>query len=259
MAMLTAILTHLDARAVGAHLEYLRATAPGSRFVVCYGGDRREFGRLDGIDALFIDDPTLRVPHHDRSYTGLFRTLYEQRVHDDPEADLVYLIEYDQLILSGDFEERLTAVAEKSDAGLFGKAASLRNDTNWPHFTRYRRDQRLNRFISGMSRRDEPDPRYGCLGTGMLIRRAALEALAAIEDPPAVYWELIVPTLVYHLGFEVADVDAYGDLYANVRWRPDFSVDDAIAAKRAGAAFVHPFKDMAALHRLREGSKADAA
>src|SRR5207253_959107 len=127
VALLTAVLSHLDAVAVHTHLEYMRDLAPESRFVVCYGGSREEFDRLDSGDALFIDDPSLRVPHHERSYVGLFRTLYEERVRSDPTIELVLLIEYDQLILSGDFERRLIELADRSDAGLFAKTAGLRN------------------------------------------------------------------------------------------------------------------------------------
>jgi hypothetical protein len=252
MAILTAILTHLDARSVRAHLDYLGQVAPESHFVICYGGSREEFERLDGLDALFIDDPTLRVPHHDRSYLGLFRSLYDGRVRDDPGAELIYLIEYDQLILKADFEARLTELADRSDAGLFAKSASPRNDTNWPHFTRNRGDERFAEFIKRISKRDDPARRYGCLGTGMLFRREALEALASTDDAPPVYWELIVPTLVYHLGFDLADVDAYGDLYATVRWRPEYTVEEVIAAKRGGASLVHPFKELDALDAVRE-------
>jgi hypothetical protein len=250
--LLTAILTHFDAPAVSTQLEYLAEIAPESRFVVCYGGDREEFERLDGADALFIDDPSLRVPHHDRSYVGLLRQLVEERVRDDDAVELVCLLEYDHLILSGEFERRLLDLAARSDAGLFAKNAGRRNHTNWPHFTRYRHDQQLAKFIAGISRREDPEARYGCLGTGMLFRRAALEALAAVEGVPPVYWELIVPTLVYHLGFDAADVDAFGDLYASVRWRPEYTVDEAIAAKRAGAAFAHPFKELGALPDVRK-------
>jgi hypothetical protein len=85
----------------------------------------------------------------------------------------------------------------------------------------------------------------------MLFTRDALAAFhAATRDAPHAYLELFVPTVVHHLGFEVADVDRLGDLYATVRWRPEFEVDEAIAAKRAGRAFVHPFKRIDALERI---------
>jgi hypothetical protein len=59
-----------------------------------------------------------------------------------------------------------------------------------------------------------------------------------------------VPTALHHLGFDVVDVDAVSDLYAAVRWLPEFGVDEAAAARRAGRAFVHPFKRIEELGAL---------
>jgi hypothetical protein len=59
--------------------------------------------------------------------------------------------------------------------------------------------------------------------------------------------ELFVPSLVYHLGFELVDVDTLSDLYVGLRWRPDFTLDEARAAKRAGRTFLHPFKSIDSL------------
>jgi hypothetical protein len=171
----------------------------------------------------------------------------------------VYFIEYDQLVLRGNFEDDLRALAESSPAGLFGKYASERRDSNWAHLTRYRGDERLTRFFSRISCREDHSQRWGCLGTGMLFRRAALEAFCSVEDAPHAYLELFIPTVVHHLGFEVADVDAMGDLYAGVRWRPPFTVEEAISAKAAGRAFAHPFKELDALERVRQAPGPGAA
>lgn len=254
MAFLTAIITHLDAARVRAQLRYLRELAPESRFAVCHGGRRRDFDELAVDDAIHVDEPSLRGPNRDQSYTEVLRAAYERFVRDEPGIELTYFIEYDHLILAGDFEERLTALARRSPAaGLFAKHASQRNDSNWPHFARYRRDERINRFFGQISRRDDPSIRYGCLGTGMLFRREALAAIAAVADPPHAYLEMFIPTLTYHLGFDVVDVDALSDLYASVRWRPEYTVEEARAQKRRGRAFVHPFKGLDRLADLGTG------
>jgi hypothetical protein len=245
VALLTAIITHLDAARVHAQLRYLRELAPESRFAVCHGGARRDFDALASGEAVHVEEPSLRGASREQSYTELLRAAYERFVRDEPGIELVYLIEYDHLILAGDFEERLTALAERAPAaGLFAKHASPRNDTNWPHFARYRRDERVNRFFGQISRRDDPALRYGCLGSGMLFRRDALAAIAAVADPPHAYLEMFIPTLTYHLGFDVIDVDALSDLYAAVRWRPEYTVAEARAQKQRGRAFVHPFKEL---------------
>jgi hypothetical protein len=250
MGVLTAVLTHLDARRVEKQLAWLRALAPGSRFVVCHGGKRSDFDALRDDGALFIDDPSLRGPHFDQSITATLNALYEAHVRDDPSVDHVYAVEYDHLILRGDFGATLTELADRSGAGLLAKWASPRDDSNWPHAIRARGDERLNRFIAGISTRDDPGVRYGCLGTGLFFTRDAFAAFCQVPDPPPAYFELFVPTVIHHLGFEVVDVDAVADVYTDVRWLPEFGVEEVRQAKRAGRTFVHPFKQLDALDSI---------
>jgi hypothetical protein len=247
MSVLTAIITHLDPPRIGQQLDYLQRISPESSFVLCHGGSREDFAGLEYDRALYIEDPSLRGPAKQQSYTEILRRVYETYVRDDPNVELAYFIEYDHLILSPRFEQELEALADRSDAGLFAKCVSTRNDTNCPHFGRSRYDERLNRFFEDISRRDDPALRWGCLGDGMLFRRDALEAVATVSDPPHGFMELFIPSLVYHLGFELVDVDAISDLYAQLRWRPDFTVKEALAAKRAERSFLHPFKSVDAL------------
>jgi hypothetical protein len=249
--LLTALITHQRAEEVARQLAYLEAIAPGSAVFVCYGGERSEFDRLDGDRAVFVDDRWWRATNREQAYVGLLRGLHERAVRDDPSVDLVLLLEYDHLVLSGDFEARMLDVAERSGAGLLGKWAGPRNDTNWPHHIRFRDDERFDDYVARITRRDDPAVRLGCLGAGMLIRRDALTAYCESAEEEHVYGELHVPTVIWHLGFEVADFDAYGDLYSAVRWRPEYGVDEAIAHKRAGGAFVHPFKELDALEAIR--------
>jgi hypothetical protein len=251
MTVLTAVLTHLDDELVCAQLDYLHTLAPESRFVICFGGPRVEFDRLTVEDALFIDEPSLRGGPFERSNTGLLTTVYERRIRDDPQVEFVYFIEFDHLILRPDYEQELVALADRTGAGLLGKFASPRNDTNWPHFLRYRDDERVNGFLASISRRDDVGLRLGCLGSGMLLRREALAAFCSVGDYPEVYVEMFVPTVVHHLGFDVVDVDRHSDLYAAVSWRPEYGVEEAVAAKHTGRAFVHPFKRLEALDAIR--------
>jgi hypothetical protein len=247
MAVLTAVLTHLGRDLVRSQARYLRALAPESRFVICFGGPREEYEALGEEDALFIEEPSLRAPPHERSHTEVLTAVYERRVRDHPEVELVYFIEFDHLILRPDFERRLAGLAEETGAGLLAKAASPRNDTNWPHFLRYRDDPRVKGFFEKISVREDPAERWGCLGTGMLLSREALAAFCSLESHPRAYVELFVPSVVHHLGFEVVDVDRHGDLYGAVSWRPEYGIEDAIAAKRAGRTFIHPVKQVDAL------------
>lgn len=252
MAILTAILTHLDSRVVERQLDYLRTLSPASRFVVCHGGTRDHFDGLSTREALFIDDPSLRGPHFEKSINAILDALYETYVRDDDTIELVYVIEYDHLILRSDFERTLEELARRTGAGLLAKAASARNDSNWPHFLSTRGDDVLNSFIRGISQREDPCLRFGCLGTGMLFRRDAFCAFCTLHDPPSRYVELFVPTVIHHLGFEVVDVDAVADLYMAIRWLPEFDMDEVSREKRAGRTFVHPFKQLDALDAIRD-------
>ena len=249
MALLTAVVTHLPAPVVRKQLSYLRALAPDVRFVVCHGGKPADFDGLPADDAVWVDDPSLRGPHFDQSHNRTLRLVRDHFVADDASVDHVYFIEYDHIVLRGDFGATLTALAERTGAGLLAKAASPRNDTNWPHYLRARRNGALDAYVAAHSRRDDPAVRYGCLGTGMLFRRDAFDAFCALPSPPPAYFELFVPTMVHHLGFDVVDVDAVSDLYMDVRWLPEFDLDELRAARASGRTFAHPFK---AVGRLGE-------
>ena len=242
MALLTVVLTHLPAPAVREQLAYLRALSPHNAFVACHGGTRQDFGDLDEDGALFIEDPSLRGPHFEKSINGTLRTLHDACVQDDPAIEYVYLVEYDHVILRADFADALIGLSRRHGAALVGKHVGLRNDTNWPHYLRSRDDEELNGFIAAISRRDDRGTRFGCLGTGILLRRDALEAFCSLSGLPDRYIELLVPTIVHHLGFDLLDVDAVSDLYMPVRWLPEFTVAEAVAAKRSGAFFAHPLK-----------------
>jgi hypothetical protein len=251
-SFLTAIVTHVDAPGVEHQVAYLRELAPQSRFVVCYGGERSEFDRLSpaDVEATFIDDARLGT-YGDISLNQVVATVHERWVADDPEIELVYFLEFDLLILRPDFEEALAGMAARSGAGMFGKAAGPRNDTNWPHYLRLRRDEPFNSFVERVSTRDDRAARLGSFGPGMLFRRDAFVALASvIREAPPMMQEVLLPTLVHHLGFAVADVNELGDLYAAIRWRPVFDLEEAIEAKRAGRTFLHPFKRMDQLGAL---------
>jgi len=101
MTVLTGIITHLDAARVRRQLAYLHGVAPESRFVVCHGGTRHDFEELDPAEAVHAEEPSLRGPNREQSYTEVLRAVYERFVRDEPEIDLVYFIEYDHLVYTG--------------------------------------------------------------------------------------------------------------------------------------------------------------
>ena len=67
-----------------------------------------------------------------------------------------------------------------------------------------------------------------------------------------------MPTVLYHLGFDIADVDALGDLYSAVRFLPQMSSEEVMATYRAGKVFAHPFKGLDVLEAIVQNSRIEA-
>ena len=237
--MITLLVTHLDARGVRASLDHFARTAPQARVVVCHGGKREDFEAVDHAEKLFADDPSLRGPIEQQSYAPLLAQAWRDVVAGDASADLVYLIEYDHIVLRHDYEQALRRAIEHANADFLGKNCTRKDDTNWPHAIRARHDPRLARY----------DELYGCLGTGTLMTREALEAVASEPEIPG-YLELAVPTFLHHAGFRLADVDAFSDLYAYVNAPPEKDLAALRAARSQRHFFVHPFKRVEQLAQL---------
>ncbi len=251
MALLTALVTHLGPEATVATLRHLRRVAPGVRVLVCHGGRREDFDAIDTEDKVFVEDPDLRAPPITiQSYNELLRLVWERAVRDDAAIEAVYVLEYDHVVLSPTYEARVLDLLSASGADFLGKNCVDRTQSNWVHYLRYRDDPGLLAFLRAVSVRDDKERMFGCLGTGLVLRRGVLEALATMEHFRPVYNELYLPTVVHHLGFEVDDVTRLGGCYDHVRWSPPYDIEDALALQARGACFVHPLKDWRALPAL---------
>lgn len=252
MRTLNALITHLPAAAVADDVATLRAVAPDAEIAVCHGGSEEEFVKVEHEDKVFLDDPTLRGPPRSlQSWTQVFAAVWKRWFVPNPGLGALYLLEYDHLVLAADFEQRLSDLAVETAADFMGKNCVERTATNWEHYVRFRHDPELLAHLRAVSVRDDPTTLFGCLGDGMWLSRAALEAYVSVGHHPPCYNELYVPTLVHHLGLRVVDVDAHSDLYRFVRWSPPFTREEVVGAVRAGAPFVHPVKDVDAAELLR--------
>jgi hypothetical protein len=253
VSTVTAVLAHVSAPDVDERVELLQTVAPEARFIVCYGGPAREFERLAHAEKLFVDDPTLRgAAQHLQSLTRTFELLWATAFRDDRQADALYLVEYDHLILDPGFEERLSTLGARTGADVMGKNCVERTASNDEHYIRFRRDARLLAHLRRLSVRDDPTRQFGCLGDGIWLSRRALQAYVEVGDHPPCYCEIYVPTLLHHLGLRLVDIDAHGDLYRYVRWTPPYSTPEVIDGRRQGAAFIHPVKDLEAVRAVRE-------
>jgi hypothetical protein len=262
VASLNVLITHLGASAVSGQLELLRAVAPGSRFVVAYAGEEKEFTRIREDDKALLLDPSLGGPERSfQSYTVLLDLVWERWLVGEPGLHALYLFEFDHLILAPGFEQSLRQVAEETGAGFMGKNAGPRNTTNWHHYTRFRCDRALLEHLARVTVRRDPTTMCGTLGNGMWLSRAAVQSYRAAGPHPRCYGELYVPTLLHHLGHEVVDLDRESPLYDAVRWQPEFTAEEVAALLRAGVTFVHPVKDagvrMAALRAAGDQSRSE--
>jgi hypothetical protein len=250
--VITALVTHLPAGQVAVQLEYLEAVAPESRFVVCHGGERGEYEAIEYEHKLFVADPSLRGRWHDQSYNEVVTRVYDEYIAPDPSVDALFLLEYDQVVLRGGYEDEFRRLLDVSGAGYIGKNTVRRDASNWMHGIRARNDRRLTDFLLSVSVRGQHEPSiYGGLGGGFVVTRAALEAFRRVDHPPGVYLEVYMPTLLHHLGFTIDDFDRLGDVYADVVHGPAKSFDDVLGARRRGRFFVHPFKEVDRLRELR--------
>ncbi len=244
MSMVTAVITHLDAERVHEGAALMRTVAPEARLVICYGGPPTEFARIEIEEKVFIDDPTLKSngPHL-QSMTQVFEAVWNAFFVDDEGADSLYVIEYDHLVLDGDFEARLLELAGTTNADLLGKKCIDCSASNHEHYIRFRRDPRLLEHLRRLSVREDPARIFSCLGDGIWLTRDALEAYVAVGPHPPCYLEVYVPTLLHHLGFHVVNVDAHSDVYRDVRWLPPIELDEVLERLERGAVFMHPVKD----------------
>lgn len=255
MSTLNVLLSHRPAGDVDAQLAALRAVAPASRFAVCHAGEEAEFERIGDPEKAFVDDPSLRgAPRSFQSYHETLAVVNDRWLRAEPGLDAVYLFEFDHLILRADFEPALGELAQRTGAGLLAKGTSVRNATNWHHYTRFRRDPALLSHLRELSTRDDPTRLYGIVACAMWLSRAAIESYVAVGAHPPCYGELYVPTVLHHLGHRVVDVDEVSDLYRHVRWAPAYDPDQAEALRREGATFLHPVKDASARRRLLAAS-----
>jgi hypothetical protein len=244
MATLNVLLIHLAADEVDEHLRSLRAIAPDSRFVVCYGGSRDDFERIREPEKAFVADPSWRGPPRSyQSYNEILAIVNDRWLTPEPQFEACYLFEFDHLILRPSFEPALSDLAARTGAGLLAKNCGVVNGTNWHHYTRFRRDAALLGHLQALSVRDDHARMFGVMASGLWLTRAAVESYVAVRDHPRCYGELYVPTLLYHLGHRVVDIDSVSRLYENVRWEPDHDAEEVQRLRSQGATFVHPVKD----------------
>jgi hypothetical protein len=251
MALLSIAITHLAPDLVHRQVAHLERMTPAEDIVVCHGGRREDFDAIRHPRKLFIEDPSLRArPVTIQSYNELLTRVWEDQMRDEPRWTAAVALEFDQVPLRPDFGAQLLRALELTGADFLGRSCVERNATNWNHYLRYRDDPGLLAFLRRISVRDDPTRMFGCLGTGFVLTREVMAAIAATEHYAPCFVELYLPTVVHHLGFRVGDLVRHSTMLDDVRWAPLYSFEQAVALKRRGAYFVHPFKEVDKLDAL---------
>ncbi|MDD5349590.1 MAG: hypothetical protein PHQ12_05215 [Chthoniobacteraceae bacterium] len=250
MQILHVIITHLPPELAARHVALAEAYTPGVPRLIAYGGPAAAFGELPWTDKFLLKDPSLSGPVIHQCFNELLPGICDWMRRQPMPFDAVHVTEYDHWILRADYFAQLAEALARSGADFLGKNCGIKTHTNWMHLFRYRDDPALLGYLARFSVHEEKSAICGMLGNGFTISRRALEAFAALPEPPRVYNEVLVPTLIHHLGFQIADIGAYSDAFRHVRWGPLWTEEELVDLARRGAACCHPFKDIPAACRL---------
>lgn len=244
--MVHTIITHLAPEVVDAQVAFLKQLDPRNTYVVAYGGTAEAYAKVAHPEKFYVRDASLRGVHNEQCYHEILEGTYAHCRSRGIAAEYYYFSEYDHFVLRADYADQLERLMRAHRLDFAGKDCSDRTGTNWVHYLRYRRDAELRRFLAAFSVREEPGRLYGCLGNGFVMSARALHGFAERAPHLPRYAEVYVPTVIYHLGYRLGDIDALGDLYRYVRYGPPFREEDVVRLMEQGGIFCHPFKDVSA-------------
>lgn len=257
MKLLHTILSHWAPRDVDLLIDYHRQLDPSVELVLAYGGPQKDFDKIDWEQKLFLSDPCLRGPTDQQNYCKWMRAVVAWAKDQADMPDAVFFTETDHPMLRSGYGQELTDIFKASQFGFLGKWCSNREGSNSYFYLRYRDDPVLRRALreaSGV----EDSPIYESLATGMLFRWSVLESVAAQEIDVPVFTEVIIPSMVRALGYRLGCFDCRSDFMRSVRYRPNFSLNEAVAARISHAWCCHPLKEpeaVIALAASREATK----
>ena len=238
--VLQLLVTHQGPEEAGRMVRHWEAFAPPEALLVVHGGREDDFARVAHPQKLFVSDPRLRTRDHQRerqSVAALF-TAVAAWLRDRPEFSRIHLAEFDHLPLVPDLHARLVARMEEERADVLGHFVVRIDGTSHPHCLGHAADPRFYAYWEAISRRRDPRTVLSMFGSGSFWKREAWLAVAALEPPLPIYYELLLPTAAHHLGFRVRD---FADQNASVFSlpRPDLTAE---AARLRGSWTVHPLK-----------------
>ena len=239
------MLAHQSPAELAILFEFWRPAIKAGALLLAFGGTRENFERTSFEPRIFITDPRLRTRDHQRehqSMTGVFQAV-RHWLHSDAGAwEFIHFAESDHLPLIADLNEQQVKRMNQERADVLAFHLQRIDGTSHPHYLYHRADPRFHAFFESVSVRQDTSVVLAALGAGSFWRREAFEAVAAIDEPFPMYFEVYLPTLAHHLGFRLRDWSDQNQYVLNKGDR-GAEIDDA---RRAGAWTLHPVKTFSA-------------
>jgi hypothetical protein len=240
-SVLNLILCHQSPQAVGKMVKHWQQCVPTESILIAYGGPRAEFDTIEHKQKFFVDDSRLRTLDHQRefqSYTRMFQKAAEFLADSTSPFRFLYFAEYDHIPLAADLNERQCARLREEGADVLAFHLARVDDTSNPHFLYHAANSEFAAHWRRISVRTQSEVVLSMFGSGSFWTSEALCAVAAVEEPFAMYMEIYLPTLAHHLGFRLRDLP---DQNRFVRATENEIVDLAHARKQ-DAWTLHPIK-----------------
>jgi hypothetical protein len=244
MNILHVLVTHVAAELVDTQAALLSNQFPGMVRLIAYGGSPAAFEAIRHPHKIYLQDESLRGSTAHQCFNELIPKLTAFITQGGHSFDFIHVSEYDHLILSGNYFTELESAWTRSGADFLGKNCGIKTHSNWPHALHYRDDPTLRRYLASFSVREDPTVLCGSLGNGYTISKRALQSCAQLPELPRVYFEVLFPTLVHHLGWRIADIGEYSRIFRHVRWQPEWTATEVTSLIREGVLCCHPFKDI---------------
>lgn len=238
------ILAHYNAELIDAMMSHLHTTAGDDvAFHLAYGGPSDQFDHIQYRHKTLLDDPQLKGQVYPQNYSLWLQAVRDWAVANRLNPIAVHFTEVDHIILSPKYWLEIKRVLETSKHDVFGKTCYDCNNTNFHFYLEYRDDASLINYLTGLSTRDNKKSLWTALGDGLLMRWEALDAFCKQPTYHDCYTEILIPSVLHHLGFSLVDLDSISDIFKEVRFRPAYTYDEALALAKEGALCCHPFKE----------------
>lgn len=219
-----------------------RSVVETNSLLLAYGGDARNFPRIDVEQKVFIKDPRLRLRDQQRdqqSWAGVLHAALEF-LKQRPGFDYVYLVEYDQVPLVSDLLDRLVARINTERADVLAHHLHRIDGTSNAHYLYHTNERRFHGYFATLSKRSDKKVILSMLGTGSFWKRKAFESVAACEEPFPIYLELYLPTLAHHFGYRIRDISEQNPFVMHLGDRGG----EIESARMKGAWTLHPVKTL---------------